>query len=41
MLHISADEFDVAVPAVSYDGATVTPPVTHFVRDGKAITAKC
>jgi hypothetical protein len=41
MLHIPADEFDVTVPAVSYDGATATLPVIHFVRDGKAITTKC
>ena len=41
MLHIGADEFDVATPAVGFDGITVTPPVTHFVREGKAITAKC
>jgi hypothetical protein len=27
-----ADEFDVAVPAVSFDGVTVTPPLVHFTR---------
>ena len=41
MLHISASEFEVAVPAVNFDGTTVTPPVTHFERDEKTVTAKC
>jgi hypothetical protein len=41
MLHIAADEFEVTVPAVSFDGVTVTPPVTHFMRDDNTVTAKC
>jgi len=35
------DGFDVALPAVRYDGVTLTPPKVHFSRDGTALTAKC
>jgi hypothetical protein len=32
MSRFIGDEFDVQVPAVSYDGASVTPPIAHFER---------
>ncbi len=37
----TGDAFDVTLPSVSLDGATVSPPVSHFRRDGNAITTKC
>jgi hypothetical protein len=38
----SGDEFDVILPSVSYDGATVTPPVVHFQREDRTTAiAKC
>ena len=35
------DYFEVAVPTVSYEGVTVTPPIVHFERQDKDIAAKC
>ncbi len=36
------DYFEVSVPAVTYQGATVTPPIVHFERDdNKLLVAKC
>lgn len=35
------DYFEVSVPAVTFDGITVTPPIVHFERDDKDIAAKC
>jgi|GEM_PF-1451776 len=38
----NGDEFDVILPAITYDGVTLTPPVIHFTReDRKTITTKC
>ena len=37
----TGDAFDVTLPSVSYDGATVAPPVVHVLRDGKTSTTKC
>ncbi len=33
--------FDVIVPAVSYDGVTVSPPPVHFERDGRDLSVHC
>jgi hypothetical protein len=35
------DYFEVSVPAVTFEGVTVTPPIVHFERDDKLIVAKC
>lgn len=38
----TGDEFEVILPSVSFDGATVTPPVVHFQReDQTTASAKC
>lgn len=38
----SGDEFDIILPSVTYDGATVTPPVVHFLREDRTTaSAKC
>jgi hypothetical protein len=36
-----ASEFDVYVPAVSFDGVTVAPPPIHFNREDADTPAKC
>jgi hypothetical protein len=41
MPDFGGDAFDVTLPAITLDGATVTPPVVHVLRDGQAITTKC
>lgn len=33
--------FEVAAPAVTFDGVTVTPPIAKFERDGQTVTTKC
>lgn len=35
------DAFDVTLPAVTFDGVTITPPVVHFTRGDNGITTKC
>jgi hypothetical protein len=37
----SGDYFEVSVPAITFDGATVTPPIVKFERVDKDIVAKC
>jgi len=37
----TGDAFDITLPSVAIDGVTVSPPVVHVLRDGKAITTKC
>lgn len=41
MSGFTGDLFEVSVPAVTFDGATVTPPIIKFERDDKIIAAKC
>jgi len=41
MTGFSGDYFEVSVPTVTMDGATVTPPIVKFDRDGNDIVAKC
>jgi hypothetical protein len=41
MSGFSGDYFEVMVPAVSYEGVTVTPPIVRFERQDKDIAAKC
>lgn len=35
------DSFTVHLPAVTFDGVTLTPPPVLFTRDGKTMMAKC
>lgn len=35
------DYFEVSVPAVTFEGTTVTPPITKFERVERDIVAKC
>ena len=37
----SGDELAVSVPAVTFDGVTVTPPVVHFTDTDETPTTKC
>ncbi len=41
MSGFNGDVFEVAVPTVSYEGVTVTPPIMHFERQDKTIVTKC
>lgn len=38
---LSGDTFEAALPTVSYDGVTLSPPVVHFERDGRNVTVHC
>ncbi len=37
----NSDEFDVTLPAVTFDGVTVAPPMVHFQRTDDSLSAKC
>lgn len=37
----NTDAFEVAPPAVTYDGVTVTPPVVHFDREDRIVKVHC
>lgn len=41
MTGFAGDYFEVAVPALTYEGATVTPPVIKFERDERNFATKC
>jgi hypothetical protein len=41
MSGFGGDYFEVSVPAVSYEGVTVTPPIVRFERQDDSIVAKC
>lgn len=41
MRGFDGDEFDVTLPAVTFDGVTIAPPVVHFQRSDDAYSAKC
>ncbi|GAA0539513.1 hypothetical protein FHS83_003720 [Rhizomicrobium palustre] len=37
----TGEEFTVALPQISFDGVTLTPPLVRFTKDDKTATAKC